>query len=189
MGGWVQTVALTLPVLVALRGCGVFGGDVHLKAMLQWLAASMAERSMDYYEFGDDRCVGLQRVTEAFRSRNATVRELWLCLCAFEEKTKVQERRDSELFPYLLSLLESNDDIESAVAKSLEEAAKGQAEKKDVLGSVQTTLNFGAMGDDDDSDDTTPEPTSPQQAEAETAADGAADAGTGPEYDEPMPDA
>ncbi len=34
-------------------GCGVFGGDLHFKSCLQWLAASAAGRKMSYYAFGE----------------------------------------------------------------------------------------------------------------------------------------
>ena len=32
-------------------GCGVFGGDAEFKILLQWMSASMAGRTMDYYPF------------------------------------------------------------------------------------------------------------------------------------------
>ena len=34
-------------------GCGAFGGFVDLKAVLQWMAASMGQRQLRYYPFGD----------------------------------------------------------------------------------------------------------------------------------------
>ena len=32
-------------------GCGAFGGDLHLKSLLQWVACSAAGRRMQYYTF------------------------------------------------------------------------------------------------------------------------------------------
>lgn len=32
-------------------GCGVFGGDVHFKSLIQWAAASFVGRSVNYYPF------------------------------------------------------------------------------------------------------------------------------------------
>ena len=32
-------------------GCGVFGGDAELKSLLQWISASMAEKSISYFPF------------------------------------------------------------------------------------------------------------------------------------------
>lgn len=36
-------------------GCGVFGGDIPLKAIIQWMAASMSGRGIQYYAFADAR--------------------------------------------------------------------------------------------------------------------------------------
>ncbi|CAK4679794.1 unnamed protein product [Aphanomyces euteiches] len=36
-------------------GCGVFGGDVELKFIIQWLAASINSRPMAYYTFKNER--------------------------------------------------------------------------------------------------------------------------------------
>ncbi|OQR83271.1 poly(adp-ribose) glycohydrolase [Achlya hypogyna] len=41
------------PVATGNWGCGVFGGDVELKFMLQWIAASLHGRRMTYYTFGN----------------------------------------------------------------------------------------------------------------------------------------
>ena len=35
-------------------GCGVFGGDTQLKAVIQWLAASVAKRPIIYFPFDDE---------------------------------------------------------------------------------------------------------------------------------------
>lgn len=34
-------------------GCGAFGGEVRLKALLQLMAAAVAERDVVYFTFGD----------------------------------------------------------------------------------------------------------------------------------------
>ena len=39
-------------------GCGAFGGDVQIKAVLQWLAASLHGRPLRYYPFGNARYDG-----------------------------------------------------------------------------------------------------------------------------------
>ena len=46
-------------------GCGVFGGDARLKALLQWMAASRAGRPVLYYPFGDPRASGLESASAA----------------------------------------------------------------------------------------------------------------------------
>jgi len=36
-------------------GCGVFGGHLQLKAMIQWLAGSMAGKNVRYCPFGSKK--------------------------------------------------------------------------------------------------------------------------------------
>ena len=59
-------------------GCGVFGGDPRLKALLQWLAASARGVPVRYYTFGDRRVAGLEAAV--LRARARTVGELWSAL-------------------------------------------------------------------------------------------------------------
>ena len=57
-------------------GCGVFGGDPSLKALLQWMAASRAGREIAYYPFGDARVAHLGRVAAQLLEARATVGQL-----------------------------------------------------------------------------------------------------------------
>jgi poly(ADP-ribose) glycohydrolase len=41
------------PIATGHWGCGAFNGDKHLKAVLQWIAASELNRSLKYFAFGD----------------------------------------------------------------------------------------------------------------------------------------
>ncbi|CAN1827409.1 Poly(ADP-ribose) glycohydrolase 1 [Linum perenne] len=59
-------------------GCGAFGGDPELKAMIQWLAASQASRpSIFYYTFGIEALQNLDKVVEWIVSHEWVVGELW----------------------------------------------------------------------------------------------------------------
>ena len=42
-------------------GCGAFGGDVQLKALIQWAAASQSGLDVEYYSFKDPAAAGLER--------------------------------------------------------------------------------------------------------------------------------
>ena len=55
-------------------GCGVFGGDPKLKALIQWAAASVAHKEVHYYPFGDPRIARLNEVVEKLKT--LTVGEL-----------------------------------------------------------------------------------------------------------------
>lgn len=57
-------------------GCGVFGGDARLKALLQWIAASRAGRPVLYYPFGDPRASGLAETAAKLLAANVTVGQL-----------------------------------------------------------------------------------------------------------------
>jgi poly(ADP-ribose) glycohydrolase len=72
------------PALVATGhwGCGGFGGDHALKAVLQWLAASAAGVGLRYHTYGDGRAGDLAGFTRAARDHFGTVGALWSRLLA-----------------------------------------------------------------------------------------------------------
>jgi hypothetical protein len=74
-----------LPVCTGNWGCGAFGGDVQLKAVVQLLAASAAGRpALRYLTFGDAVLAEqLSRVCAALRARGVTVGQLSTLLLDF----------------------------------------------------------------------------------------------------------
>ena len=66
-----------LPVATGNWGCGAFGCDAQLKAVIQWIAASAEGRDVRYCTFGDPRVSGLADFTDRSRSRFETAGELW----------------------------------------------------------------------------------------------------------------
>ena len=68
-------------------GCGAFGGDKRLKALLQWLAASASRRDVVYFTFGD---VGLQKDLHIFQrdliSRRVSVGAVWQVLVTYHRQ-------------------------------------------------------------------------------------------------------
>ncbi|MES1913048.1 MAG: hypothetical protein MHM6MM_005280 [Cercozoa sp. M6MM] len=65
-------------------GCGAFGGDVVLKACLQWIACSLAGQSMQYFTFGCDEVQQFRRIVEVAMQCELRVFELWRILQLFE---------------------------------------------------------------------------------------------------------
>ena len=62
-------------------GCGMFGGDKELKSLIQWMAASRAGRTVQYYTFGDANLTREQeRVTKLLLERKVTVGQLYKIL-------------------------------------------------------------------------------------------------------------
>lgn len=51
-------------------GCGVFGGDTQLKAVIQWLAASVNGKRIIYHPFDDSQTSGLQELAALVRGRS-----------------------------------------------------------------------------------------------------------------------
>jgi poly(ADP-ribose) glycohydrolase len=66
--------ARNLTIATGNWGCGVFGGDPALKAILQWLAASAEGRAIRYFTFGDKRLGDLEGLVS--RVKHLTVGEL-----------------------------------------------------------------------------------------------------------------
>eukprot|EP00825_Cyclidium_porcatum_P046603 TRINITY_DN7378_c0_g1_i10.p3 TRINITY_DN7378_c0_g1~~TRINITY_DN7378_c0_g1_i10.p3 ORF type:complete len:128 (-),score=17.31 TRINITY_DN7378_c0_g1_i10:246-629(-) len=79
-------------------GCGIFNGDLQLKLMIQWLAASLAQRNIIYCSFGQPIFDGDM---QAFMNK-------------IRERTMAQNLKDvlqfgstnfnEDLFTYLLSI-------------------------------------------------------------------------------------
>jgi len=66
-------------------GCGAFGGDPQLKALLQWLAASAADRDLVYYPFGDHRVDKLDKVVQKIKDSGARCQDVYRMLQGHSE--------------------------------------------------------------------------------------------------------
>ena len=71
-------------------GCGAFGGDIPLKAMLQWLGASETKKRVAYFTFGDRRAAGLEKLVQTLLKSKRTVGWLWRQLLDFYQGQKRQ---------------------------------------------------------------------------------------------------
>ncbi|OQS03110.1 Poly [Thraustotheca clavata] len=69
------------PVATGNWGCGVFGGNIELKFILQWLAASLNRRQVHYFTFGDNRLrEKLIRFVSFVQSSNMAIRDVAITL-------------------------------------------------------------------------------------------------------------
>ncbi|KAD3336937.1 hypothetical protein E3N88_32457 [Mikania micrantha] len=90
-------------------GCGAFGGDPELKAMIQWLAASQALRPfMVYYTFGLEALQTLDKVTKWISSHGWSVGDLWNMIVEYSSQRSNNETHVG-FFNWLLPLLSSDD--------------------------------------------------------------------------------
>ena len=81
-------------------GCGAFGGNIQLKSLLQWCAASACGRPVQYYTFKDRNCKGLGEVVEVVMESGVTVGTLMqtvLSYCEFKSSGKVK----TDLFEFV----------------------------------------------------------------------------------------
>ncbi|XP_073225078.1 poly(ADP-ribose) glycohydrolase 1-like isoform X4 [Cicer arietinum] len=67
-------------------GCGAFGGDPEVKTIIQWLAASQAQRPfIAYYTFGLDALQNLDKVVCWILLQRWTVGDLWNMLVEYSK--------------------------------------------------------------------------------------------------------
>eukprot|EP00744_Colponema_vietnamica_P006148 GILI01008949.1.p1 GENE.GILI01008949.1~~GILI01008949.1.p1 ORF type:complete len:461 (-),score=92.72 GILI01008949.1:98-1480(-) len=81
-------------------GCGLFGGDIHLKSMLQWIAASQAGQPLHYYSFANPVARQLSEVAEKLEAKGATVGDLWALITKFK---RLQSAVPGALHDFILS--------------------------------------------------------------------------------------
>eukprot|EP01102_Stenamoeba_stenopodia_P015392 TRINITY_DN5237_c0_g1_i1.p1 TRINITY_DN5237_c0_g1~~TRINITY_DN5237_c0_g1_i1.p1 ORF type:complete len:481 (+),score=85.64 TRINITY_DN5237_c0_g1_i1:261-1703(+) len=96
-----KILANQFPIATGNWGCGVFGGDVQLKSLLQWLAASEGEREVLYYAFGDKCSEQLQTLASRLKERGYTVSRLWNLLLQYKPRS---DHKNISLFDYIESM-------------------------------------------------------------------------------------
>ena len=50
-------------------GCGVFGGDPQLKFIIQWISATLANKSMVYYPYGDKKMINMGEIVDLLQGK------------------------------------------------------------------------------------------------------------------------
>ncbi|CAG0898539.1 unnamed protein product, partial [Darwinula stevensoni] len=87
------------PIATGNWGCGSRSGDPQLKALIQWLAASMAQAPcLLYYTFGQPRLGRLKELTTAILARGWTVGQLCAAILQYSETSLIdfQEKTFSD---------------------------------------------------------------------------------------------
>jgi len=79
-------------------GCGVFGGFVPLKAVLQWMAASQGSIKVKYFPFDYDQHFGprFQHFCDTLVEKHVTVGMLWKALLVMQDKVGAPEAAGEE---------------------------------------------------------------------------------------------
>lgn len=79
-------------------GCGVFGGNAECKALLQWVSASKAEKSVSYYPF-DHRVIAARygALMQQANNKGLRVRDLMSFLSSVDPHTPIVDQYESWL--------------------------------------------------------------------------------------------
>ncbi|XP_012600047.2 poly(ADP-ribose) glycohydrolase isoform X2 [Microcebus murinus] len=92
-------------------GCGAFGGDARLKALIQILAAAAAERDVVYFTFGDSELMrDIYSMHTFLTERKLTVGEVYKLLLRYyneECKSCSTPGPDIKLYPFIYYAVES----------------------------------------------------------------------------------
>lgn len=68
-------------------GCGAFGGDPHLKALIQMMVCAHHKRPLAYFTFGNCQLRDdLHVLWQLFRAHGTTVRQLWSVMLGYRKK-------------------------------------------------------------------------------------------------------
>ncbi|XP_049646726.1 poly(ADP-ribose) glycohydrolase [Suncus etruscus] len=93
-------------------GCGAFGGDARLKALIQILAAAVAERDVVYFTFGDSELMrDIYSMHTFLTERKLTVGEVYKLLLRYyseECRNCSTPGPDIKLYPFIYHTVESN---------------------------------------------------------------------------------
>ncbi|XP_057386688.1 poly(ADP-ribose) glycohydrolase isoform X2 [Balaenoptera acutorostrata] len=92
-------------------GCGAFGGDARLKALIQILAAAVAERDVVYFTFGDSELMrDIYSMHTFLTERKLTVGEVYKLLLRYyneECRNCSTPGPDIKLYPFIYHAVES----------------------------------------------------------------------------------
>ncbi|KAJ8604308.1 hypothetical protein CTAYLR_002548 [Chrysophaeum taylorii] len=79
------------PFATGQWGCGVFGGDPLLKALIQWLGASICGRAVHYFAFADKRVAARLEAVVA-DLRGAKIRDLYFVLTTLRTTYNIHDQ-------------------------------------------------------------------------------------------------
>lgn len=102
MGGDPTPCGRGMAVATGNWGCGAFGGDVRLKALLQLMAAAVSGRDVVYFTFGDRQLQeDLFSMHRYCTERGFKVRELWAGLLHYHRNQTKGPRSGKNLYDFI----------------------------------------------------------------------------------------
>ena len=98
-----------MPVATGNWGCGAFGGDSRLKALIQIMAAAECGRETFYFTFGDEElCKDISEIYDTLINDNVTVSKLYQILVSFQD-----QNQGNDLYQYIKLTLGVENDFHS----------------------------------------------------------------------------
>ena len=92
-------------------GCGAFGGDCYLKALLQLMAAALSKRDVVYFTFGDEKLAkDISLIHQLLIEQDLDVSTLWSLLLRYhreiisQNKASRQTLQGVELYDFIFRL-------------------------------------------------------------------------------------
>ncbi|CAG9533606.1 unnamed protein product [Cercopithifilaria johnstoni] len=104
--GFAVNDGMTKPVATGNWGCGVFGGDLHLKSLIQLMASSAQKRCLCYFTFGDRKFA--EDFTEIYKilvQADTTVGQLYDIINGY---CSAYDNRSPVLFEYICRKIKGN---------------------------------------------------------------------------------
>jgi hypothetical protein len=121
---------VTCAVVCVCRGCGMYGGNVHLKFCLQWTACALAGTAMAYYPYRNAQAHDIPRfVADVKQAGGLRVDQLWRALKAYCEHPECAPTRGIptvDVFAFVIDQLKK----EAASGSTVTAPAAAPAAKK-----------------------------------------------------------
>uniref|UniRef100_A0A9J7XJU6 poly(ADP-ribose) glycohydrolase n=1 Tax=Cyprinus carpio carpio TaxID=630221 RepID=A0A9J7XJU6_CYPCA len=127
-------------------GCGAFGGDKRLKAVLQMMAAAEAERDLMYFTFGDaDLVKDVLHIHKLISDTHATVGSVFRLLLQYYEcvcKKTTRSRPQKTLYSFLSDSAQPQKQTGSVITSS---RVPARCSLHAVFASFSSTISFKSI--------------------------------------------
>ncbi|XP_070545478.1 poly(ADP-ribose) glycohydrolase-like isoform X2 [Ptychodera flava] len=83
-------------------GCGAFGGDPRLKALIQMMAASAAKRDLVYFTFNDPKLAeDIHNIHTFIKTEGLTVGDVWAMLKKYQQEVSSPGKKGTSLYQFM----------------------------------------------------------------------------------------
>ncbi|KAH8388071.1 hypothetical protein KR093_011569, partial [Drosophila rubida] len=129
-------------------GCGAFGGDPHLKALIQLMVCAQHNRPLAYFTFGNCQLRDdLHQLWQLFRQHGTTVQQLWAVLRRYKK-----EAGQRTLHQFVLDELHKTGTEQPPVAPAPTEASSTAQKSPDLFGDDSNDSLALMLADEDSAD-------------------------------------